>query len=303
MKIVSTILVLIGLLATFQAQDVNINCQFTESGGFYTCFLSDVNIIDNINANFIIGGQHLPGLSNANVQRVQIFASNMHFIVTQFFTTFPNLSVFFLSHGGLNRIQSNAFANAQFLNDVFIFGNPSLTQLQSNAFTGASNLESMILDHNAIETIHETAFAGVNRIIALDIGDNRLRTIRFNQFQTMPLLQRLSLSDNLLESLDGRLLSHNPQLTFFLFGRNKVNAIGRNIFDNVPDIQVINGMDNLCTDGFWAIGEVHSIESVRRDLATCFDNFDQLPEVRRFILHVQGTVIVSDANGTEIVRL
>lgn len=303
MKLVSRILVLFGLLATIQAQNVNINCNFFHTGGFYTCFLIEINIPDNINANFIIGGQHLAGFNNANVQQVQVFASNMHFIVTQFFTTFPNLSRFFLSHGGLNRIQSNAFANAQFLIDIFIFGNPNLTQLHSNAFTGAANLDILTLDHNAIETIHETAFAGVNRIRSFEIGDNRLRTIRFNQFHTMPLLQRIAISDNLLETLDGRLLSHTPQVTFFLFARNQVKSIGRNIFDNVPNIEVINGNDNVCTDGFWVIGDIHSIESIRRDLATCFDNFDQLPELRRFILHLQGTVVITDDNGTEIVRL
>lgn len=81
-----------GLFAIFsqtKAQNVNIICNFSIVGSNYTCTLADITIADNENANFVIGGEHLPGQNNAGVERVFILSSSTPFVISQFFITFP----------------------------------------------------------------------------------------------------------------------------------------------------------------------------------------------------------------------
>lgn len=288
-----------------KAQTVaNVNCNFVLSGNTYSCQIAGTTVSDDENVLFIIGGVHLQGQTNADVERIEVMVSNIPFIIVQLLTTFPNVHTFSLSSSGLTRIQSNAFSNGTNLRSISITFNP-LTTIAANAFFGASNLEFLDLLGNQLEFIHELAFNGLTSLQQIFGDHNRLQVLHHNVFRTLISLDSLYLANNQLESLDGRLLSNNNNMRRLDIARNQINAIGRNFLDGIPSLSSFNTVGNRCTNSFWTIGGVTTIETVRLALAPCFDNFVEPPEddVKIFTLELRGSLILRLENGTEIIRL
>lgn len=292
------------LSTTIKAQNVNINCNFVFVVNVYTCQISGLTVSSNENANFIIGGQHLAGQNNANVGRVDITGSNIPFVIRQFFTTFPNLASFHVLSSGLIRIQTSAFENAGNLRTIGINGNPTTT-IAANAFTGASNVTLLDMLGNQISDIHELAFNGLTSLQAIFGDHNRIQQLHHNVFRPLTTLDSLYLSNNELESLDGRILANNNNIIRLDIARNRINALGRTFLDGIPRLAAFNTVGNTCTNSYWRIGGVITMETVRVGLSTCFDNFVEPPsdDVRFLTLELTGTLIIRDENGTEIIRL
>lgn len=294
----------LGGLTTVKAQTVNLNCQFANLNGMYTCLLFRATVVDNENANIILGGVHQTDRANQHVQQVLILDSNVPFIITQLFTTFPSLRNLQVM-SALTRIQSNAFANANNLWNVEILDNPTLQTIHANAFSGAHNIRELDLHRNGIETIHATAFAGLNVMQTLWLDNNHIRQLPWNVFISTTALQRVNLDNNQLESLDGRLFGNNTQIARLDFVSNRINAIQRTFLDRLPALNVLNMQGNLCADTLWTVAGATTIETIRQGLQTCFNNFVDAPddEFKNFIMQLRGSMIVRYENGTEIVRI
>lgn len=298
-----TILALCGLTA-IKAQVVNVQCTFLTVDSTYTCQIFGISVADNENANFVIGGVHQPGNTNAHVNRVSILFSGVPFIITQLFTTFPflrNLQIM----SGLTRIQSNAFANAPNLWNVEIMENPSLQTIHANAFSGAPNIRILDMHRNGIETIHATAFAGLNSLQSLFIEGNQIRQLPWNLFLSTFSLQRIVLDDNQLGSIDGRLFSNNTRMVRIDMARNQINAIQRTFLDRMPALSSLNMQGNICANSFWTIGGGTTIETIRQGLQTCFNNFVDAPvgDERHFVMKLRGSMTIRHENGTEIITI
>lgn len=269
------VLIVLCLSALAQAEDVEVNCDFTTSGGRYSCTLSGITIPDE-ETNVIIGGNHLPGQDDADVERVYVMMSNVPFIMSEIFTRFPNVHDFILGDSGLTRIQPYAFQNAENLRFLSINAN-NLPYIHNNAFTGAYSLETLDLNGNGIELIHETAFEGLVSLTHLFLDFNQLRELHADVFRPLISIVSLYFNSNLLEVLPGNLLADHPDLTRIEFTRNYVNAIGREFLEGIPRLIFFNSVGNQCVNSFWTIGGVHDVELVRNGLQDCFDNYDQLP--------------------------
>lgn len=296
------VLVFLNLSAT-EAQVVNLNCLFTVINGIYTCSFVDV-IITNDNVPVNIVRQHLPGRTDADVLRVEITSSNISSIFTEVFTLFSNMESFQVTTTTLNRVQSNAFANARNLRTaLFIFN--QMVEVQSNGFTGASNLLDLEIFSSQLELIHETAFNGLTSLQMLYLERNQLHQLSANVFRPLVQLEYLSLTENQLSSLDGRLLESNTRLSFLSLASNRINAIGRNFVDNLTSLRSFNTLGNICTSNFWAIDSSTTLDTVRQQLSTCFNNFVEPPKenVRRFALELRGSLTLLNEDGNEIVRL
>lgn len=137
--------VLLGL-STVKTETTNIGCNFT-AGSIYTCELSQITVNSDDVENIIIGGQHLLGRDNSQAKRVEISNANIPLIITQLFTTFPNLEILKVTAGGLVKIQPGAFKSAGKLTEVLFMGN-NIASIEANAFLGASNLQQVNLNMN-----------------------------------------------------------------------------------------------------------------------------------------------------------
>lgn len=297
--------ILLLSLTAVASQNFNINCNFVMTNQLYTCQISGIILPDNENANINIGGQHIPGMNNNQVQRVQIFFALTPIIIPQIFTTFQNLRELSILSVGLTRIQPNAFANAGSLTHLGAIGNPQFTTIPQNAFTG-SNLISLDLFGNSIEFIHENAFNGIPTLEEFVMDQNFIRQFPVNVFLPLPRLNLINFSDNPLGSIDGRIFANHPNLQSLLLTRCGINAIGRNFLDGMPNLGFLNLVGNLCINEFFVIHGTVTPDVVRQRLSTCFDNSGDGPpaeDERRFGMELRGGLVLRHMNGSEIVRL
>lgn len=296
--------ILLAISTTVRAQVISVNCTFIVIST-YTCSIVGITILDQPDAIFLVGGEHLEGFSNDDVERISISQSNIPFVITQLFTTFPNASSFVTTNSGLIRIQSKAFTNATKLTSADFIDNQQFTTIHEDAFEGAENLELLILQQNHLATIHENAFNGLVQLRQLYLDSNRLRELPAGVFQSLTSLEVLFFSNNLFESLHGSLLAHNQNLLHLEFPQNHINAVGRGFFNSLKRLQFLNTAGNDCTNGFWMIDGTTTLETVRQEFETCFDNFidDPANVLRRFVLEFRGPLSIYFENGTEIIQI
>lgn len=310
MKSFIQVFVIFFAVSTIHGQVQNINCNFVIWNNRYACIIDRVTVPDNQNLVFTIGGNHLPNRSNSDVLEVDITVSDIPFIITEIFTTFPNVIIFAIRRGnqsGLLRIQSGAFANAKNLIVLLINNNRNFREIQANAFSGASNLQTLDLSENQIQSIHETAFHGLGSVIRLFLEMNNISELHPNTFRDVTSLRTLHLFRNQLETIDGRLLQNQRSIQILTFDNNRINAIGRNFLDELPILFELSLRDNVCVNRNWLTTN-HSFDEIRRDLEPCFENSVEVPEtpegeLRRFVLELRGPLSLRFENGTEIVRV
>lgn len=285
-----------------QAQDLSVYCKFSMTSNGYTCQIKDVMITDNENYDIEIAGLHLPGMSNEDVQMVEISCSTVPFVITQLFTTFRYLYFFKITKdSGLARIQTDAFQNATHLEFVFITGLSRLRLIDARAFTGGAKIMSLDLILNRIETIHETAFYGLESLRFLYLDGNRITQLPANLFLTCNQLEILQAPVNFLETLDGGLLRNNSKIQIIDFNKNSIEAIGSEFFDGMNRLTTFRFESNRCADSSWTFTGKVTIDTVRECLSSCFDNADD--KLKRFLLEVRGSVVLRNEDGSELIRI
>jgi hypothetical protein len=264
--------IVLASIGSLKSQTVHvINCRFIVSN-VYTCDLNGARLPDDDGIEIVIEGSHQPGRSNDDVLRVDVANFNdIPFIVTQFFTKFPNLGNMGIFVSGLRRIQPNAFANARNLTRFSLYDN-MLRSVPASAFIGASNLDYLSLSYNTIENVDETAFAGLSTLRSLFLERNRIQQLPTNVFAPLTSLEHLNLSINQLTSLDGRIFANNHQLRNFDSYSNRINAVGRNIFDGLERLFIVDLTSNVCVSQRWILTGNTTVETVRGDMVRCFGN-------------------------------
>lgn len=290
------------LFALAQAQDFTINCNFFKTSNGYTCQINESGIYDNEKSDIRIGGQHLDGLTNDDVLVVLITNSSVPFVITEVFTTFPNL--YFLSimkDSRLARIQTGAFRNASNLEFVFISGLSELKSIEANAFKGGSKIMSLDLILNKIETIHETAFDGLVALRFLYLDGNQITHLPGQLFRSCKRLETLNAPVNFLDSLDGRLLSNSLQVRVLDFSRNSINAIGFKFLNELNNLTTFRLEGNRCANDSWTISDKVTIDTIRGNLNYCFRNADT--KLKRFKLEVKGSIVLRNEDGSELIRI
>lgn len=163
------------------------------------------------------------------------------------FEKLPSLLCLMTTTPGLSSIEAGVFQGATNLQFLYLPGN-QISKLIEQAFSGASNLNEINLADNEIELIHENAFDGLERLESLSLSRNKI--IFFGQSTFTPLtdLMNLDISGNAIEFLDARLFINNEKLNGINIADNQIISITNNFLQILPQIKVLNVMNNLCTN-------------------------------------------------------
>lgn len=307
MKFASIIVTLL-LISSSATALVRVNCFFVIERGLYSCLLFGV-VIPNDHTPYVIVGQHLPGRTDQDVQRIQITHSSIPMILTELFRRFFRVLDLEILSSGLTTIQGNAFVLAGSLRSITITGNP-LRVIWRFVFFGPQNLESLDLSSNQIDEIEENAIGGsfIIHLQSFILDNNNITTLPRNMLQSLITLRRFSIANNHLKSIDGNLLGPNRfHLAQLDFSGNQINAIERSFWPH-SFVRFLNFAGNRCIDNFWIIEDNAGVSMVRDALETCFRNFDEItdgPDAddTTFIMKLQGSMVVRYENGTEIIRI
>lgn len=298
----SIILALLVVLAACNAKATEIQCRFLNLDDEYTCQLFFQKIEDDESQNIVIVGSHLPGFDNSLVTRVTIMESELPFIITELFSTFPSFDVLFISSTNFTRIQPGAFVNAPNLTHMTI-EYTLLREINARAFQGAVNLRYLQIDTN-LESVHELAFVGLPNLELLELSGGSLASVAPKLFFPLASLQNINLANNRLESIDGEIFANNPLLRYINMRQNRIYAIGRNFLNGLTDLQIFRGSENQCVNHDWIIDGVSvTMETTQEGLKSCFVDPQPENEMRRFILEVSGPFGLLTENGTEIIRV
>ncbi|CRL02117.1 CLUMA_CG015285, isoform A [Clunio marinus] len=257
-------------LEVANGQSVDIVCSYIFIGSQYMCSFYGLEVPNNEQYHVTISGDHMHGFSDYNVQRLQVWSSNVSFVLPQFFTKFPNVEVFDIRSSGLERIQSNAFMNAGNLRIVSMIDDLEFIAIYPNAFLGATKLETISLNDNNIQFIHESAFNGLTSLKFLYLQNNKISYLPTNVFSSLISLDTLDLSRNFLTTLDERLLSNNFRLFTLSIESNQISSIGRNFFSNLFELLFLNLSGNECVNDSWVV-DVASSNEIRQSLFPCYN--------------------------------
>jgi Leucine-rich repeat (LRR) protein len=292
------LMLLSSILTVAISQNVNLNCLFADMSGVYRCLLRNANVADNESQNIIIGGNHIFGRSNSDVKRIDLSDSTTPFVISQFFTTFPNLDTLVVQSSGLTRVQGEAFRNAANL-DVLAFGRNPIQALGAGAFRGLDKLTRLSVYDSDLATIDEEAFEGLESVDIVFLSGNKIQTLHRNTFKPFVNLYFISLADNAIESLHGDIFSGNRFVQQIQLQNNRINALGSSFLDNLSYLNFLDMQGNRCVSASWSLT---SLEQLRALLKPCFENFID-SDVKIFTFELHGTLLIRDEKGNEILKL
>jgi hypothetical protein len=215
--------------------------------------------------------------TNFDVVNVHIVNSDIPFVITEFFRTFPYLELFMVESGGLRRIQSHAVQHAPRLSNFYVAHNPNLTTIHPLAFSGGFFLREVHFPFNSVSEIHPNAFVGLNNVWNLNFNVNKIKTLPKNVFRPLTRLTTISFGTNLIETLDGDLFTHNQRLHQIGYSFNNIYAIDRHFLKRTPFVNLMGFQRNECIDTSIIVG-FHSNETIQERFQLCFDNYDEMKQ-------------------------
>lgn len=233
----------------------------------YSCFVDEITVTRN-ETQIIITGNHLQNKTDLDVQVVDMHS--LPSIVTEFFTTFPNLRVFIVSD--IFTIQQGAFKNAQNLTLMNIQNSP-LPVIPAYAFDGASNLGTLNFLQCETTTIDENALFGLTKLKSIMLSAN-LQILPEMVFSSLNNLETVYLLQNSIETIHPALFDNNLNLWNAYFTGNKINAVAKSFVDDLynRNIEQFTFTGNSCGN---SSGHISYIDRVHTALSQCYRNYEE----------------------------
>lgn len=212
----------------------SISCLYTQpAGGGYTCNLS----IQNPNGVDFdsIGGVHLEGRTNADVQVLRALNQNTFNIPRRICFTFQNLVNFTMISSRVYELSAWSFAHCQNIERIELYNN-LVQDIPEDTFYANGNLRVFDINNNRLTSIHVRALTG-SRLEWINLN--------FNQFVTFNFTWLDSVSETLttLDMMSNRLLEIEPA-AFRNLGNLRSLNLGTNYFADLPG-DAFNALTNL----------------------------------------------------------
>ncbi|CRL03601.1 CLUMA_CG016231, isoform A [Clunio marinus] len=196
-------------------------CRFFLNRNFnYGCEMYDVNVTER-NQNFVIGGEHLPGFSHADVRWLN-----------------------FTNPGTLNFIPLTIFQSFVSMREAIIV-EVEVKEIQRETFGGCNNLERINLDRNLIQEISSMTFGGCFSLTEISLSRNAIETIENYAFSGPRALRTLSLSNNLISTLPENAFANLTTLNRITLENNRITQLPENIFSTLTSLNSLNLHYNL----------------------------------------------------------
>lgn len=299
--------VILSSLSILNAQILRfeIECNFENSeilgNERYTCTLE--NLTNDFSSPFYfirVTGDHLPGLTNNDVENLRMVRSPTNRIPANIFNVFPNVQALEVDECGSIAFIPVDFFFASNVREIRIVNN-SISSLANSAFAvSVTNLETLILENNNVSLLGPNTFAGGFNLQHVSIANNQIRLLTTRMTSSLRSLRIFDVSNNLIEDLDGRLFFNSPLIETVNFSGNNILSIGSNILNINPNIREFSLEGNECSNENFEFDEDVDLVEMRESLATCFSNS---PWGTQLTLTVNGRLIIYDENDQILLRI
>lgn len=283
-------------------EEIEIECVFyVNFYGEYVCELSGIEVVNEFDT-ILVGGEHLEGRTNADVEVVEIYDSNTPFIIPEIAETFVNANEWVIAAVGL---QSIFIPFSPELRWITIYLN-NITHLEERAFAANPQIIYLDLWRNEIQNISPDAFVGLVNLQALALIDNNIREIHPRTFNPLPSVSYLDLEGNSLTRV-GEILSNNRNLYSLFLEYNQIEAISPRLLTHLRGgrFSLVSFLGNACIDGAFFVGGDQAWIETNNALQPCFRAYLNEPEgaVRRVVFEFTGNLELFDRNGNILASL
>ncbi|XP_063705884.1 protein artichoke-like [Culicoides brevitarsis] len=123
--------------------------------------------------------------------------------------------------------------------ETFVAINASINAFNYHAFEHATEMKTLNVSHNEIQSLVKSSFDGARKLEVINISNNEIRSIDQDTFASLKFLKCLDLSSNLLQSLPKKVFCHNSHLMHLELGHNRFHSIEPSIFFDNPNLHYL----------------------------------------------------------------
>lgn len=279
---------------------IQIECDFTFNiFDDYTCLLEGIEVLDESSEIEIIG-EHVDGMSDANVVTLDIRNSNTPFMIQQFFSQFPNLYEVDIEDSNLQSI--NVPETVQLMWFI-VYGN-NITRFETGSIRGQQRIQYLELANNQIEAIDEGAFLELGSLRTLVMHSNQISQIVGATFHPLNTLLYIDLDRNNLVRLQNRLFADYQEVYTLYMQYNQINEIHRDwVLELEHTLRSVDLRDNSCVDRTFSLINPEGWIEMHEALQNCYDNFNATADKRRITMEFTGPMVIFDEFGNVIARI
>ena len=190
----------------------------------------------NLANNYVRSIEKASFLEAHNLKKIDLSnnqLSSLHRITFEL----KNLKSLILANNTINNIPDTIFHES--LTYLDLSGN-FLTSISPRLLLNLSELKSLDLRNNELESIHGQALATLTKLTYLRMDGNRLSKLPRNLLREAKQIQTLILSDNALTRIVGQQFSKLDTLTHLLLDRNLLEDLPANLFANNSKLSVLD---------------------------------------------------------------
>jgi hypothetical protein len=185
---------------------------------------------------------------------------NIEFIPANIRSTFDSLIALRFQNCSISKIDSMNFdgLNLQYLDLCY----NNIKALDANTFSRLTALKDLRLNSNLITSLDKKIFSNLKALDTLSIGFNLTGKLHPKLLENLVNLKDLGINAIGLSKLAGDELKNNNKLVAILLQNNNLNKINPKLFDNKPQLDVVNLQGNEC------------INQVFKKIAITYSNFE-----------------------------
>ena len=158
---------------------------------------------------------------------------------------------------------------------------------EENFFQEFSNLKSLILTQNNLESIQANAL----NLVEIQLNANRLKTLPYKSFERLFNLETLFLNDNSICFIEENAFNYLHSLKEIHLSRNKIEQINRGLFEySIVTNNKNTGLDSLKWFSFVLIEKESSLEELDSNIIE-FDLNDEIKNEIKEIINVDDETI------------
>ncbi|KAJ6647120.1 Chondroadherin [Pseudolycoriella hygida] len=280
------------------SQNIILTCNFGDYGidDLYMCSLGRITVLDS-SVNVTFNGTHDSNKTDAHVDLVEIWSSNTPFIISQLFSTFPNLRFLNIYDSNLATIVIPPVAQ---LIQLVVQGN-NVTTITRNSFRNQTQLRYLYVTHSGVTDIDNDAFEDLRGVQYFSLWNNSITKLAPRTLAPLVNVLRLSFRNNSLSTIDEDTFLGNTNLQHLEFGGNQINQIHPRAFVNLRNLTAIDLTANRCVEQSFELKSDQDWNAMNDSLALCFRNSQ--PVKRSITLEFSGPMTIYDELGNIIAQI
>ncbi|XP_065156956.1 toll-like receptor 6 [Atheta coriaria] len=180
------------------------------------------------------------------LQYLNLEHNTINFIAEGAFAELKNLHTLTLSHNRISKVDSQFFAGMYALNQLFLDAN-HIEHIHADAFENVTNLQELVLNGNMLGGVPE-GLGKLTNLRTLDLGKNRIETVKNSSFEGLISVYGLRLVDNHIVNISRDAFSTLPELQVLNLASNRIKYVEQSAFASNPLLRAIRLDSNELTD-------------------------------------------------------